>query len=53
VNNLEKDELIQLISFYKQKLSDVELDSLKLQLEINKLNSMVLGLSKESVKKTK
>ncbi len=53
MDNLEKNELIQLISFYKQKLSDVELDSLKLQLEINKLNSMVLSLSKESVKKTK
>ncbi len=53
MDNLEKNELIQLISFYKQKLSDIELESLKLQLEINKLNSMVLSLSKESVKKTK
>ena len=53
MDNLDKNELIQLISFYKQKLSDVELESLKLQLEINKLNSMVLSLSKESVKKTK
>ena len=53
MNNLEKDELVQLVTFYKQKLSDVELESLKLQLEVNKLNSMVLGLSKESVKKTK
>ena len=53
MDNLEKNELIQLISFYKQKLSDVELELLKRQLEINKLNSMVLSLSKESVKKTK
>ena len=53
MDNLEKNELIQLISFYKQKLSDAELELLKLQLEINKLNSMVLDLSKESVKKTK
>jgi hypothetical protein len=53
MENLEKSELIQLVGFYKQKLSDVELELLKLQLEINKLNSMVLGLSKESVKKTK
>ena len=53
MDNLEKNELIQLIGFYKQKLSDVELESLKLQLEINKLNSMVLSLNKESVKKTK
>ena len=53
MENLEKNELLQLIRFYKQKLSDVELESLKLQLEVNKLNSMVLALSKEPVKKTK
>ena len=53
MENLEKNELLQLVGFYKQKLSDVELESLKLQLEVNKLNSMVLSLSKESVKKTK
>ena len=53
MENLEKNELLQLIRFYKQKLSDVELESLKLQLEVNKLNSMILSLGKESVKKTK
>jgi hypothetical protein len=53
MENLEKNELIQLVGFYKQKLSDIELESLKLQLEVNKLNSMILSLSKESVKKTK
>jgi len=53
MENLEKNELFQLIRFYKQKLSDVELESLKLQLEVNKLNSMVLNLSQEPVKKTK
>ena len=53
MNNLEKDELVQLVTFYKQKLSDVELESLKLQLEVNKLNSMVLSLSQEPVKKSK
>jgi hypothetical protein len=53
MQNLEKNELIQLVGFYKQKLSDVELESLKLQLEVNKLNSMILSLSKESGKKTK
>ena len=52
MNNLEKDELVQLVTFYKQKLSDVELESLKLQLEVNKLNSMVLSLSQEPVKKS-
>jgi hypothetical protein len=53
MENLEKNELIQLVGFYKQKLSDVELESLKLQLEVNKLNSIVLSLSKEPIKKTK
>ncbi len=53
MENLEKNELIQLITFYKQKLSDTELESLKLQLEVNRLNSMVLGLTKESTKKSK
>jgi hypothetical protein len=53
MDNLEKNELIQLISFYKQKLSDIELESLKLQLEVNKLNSMVLNLSKTPEKKIK
>ena len=53
MDNLEKNELIQLLTFYKQKLSDTELELLKLQLEVNKLNSMVLSLSKESGKKTK
>jgi hypothetical protein len=53
MENLEKNELLQLVRFYKQKLSDVELESLKLQLEVNKLNSIILSLSKEPVKKTK
>lgn len=53
MDNLEKNELVQLITFYKQKLSDTELELLKLQLEINKLNSMVLSLTKEPTKKSK
>jgi hypothetical protein len=53
MENLEKNELLQLVRFYKQKLSDVELESLKLQLEVNKLNSMVLSLAKGPEKKTK
>lgn len=53
MDNLEKNELVQLITFYKQKLSDTELELLKLQLEINKLNSMVLSLTKEPAKKSK
>ena len=53
MDNLEKNELIQLVNFYKQKLSDAELNLLTLQLEINKLNSVVLGLSKEPAKKSK
>jgi hypothetical protein len=53
MENLEKNELIQLITFYKQKLSDTELELLKLQIEINRLNSMILGLTKETTKKSK
>ena len=53
MDNLEKNELVQLITFYKQKLSDTELELLKLQLEVNKLNSMVLSLTKEPTKKSK
>jgi len=47
MDNLEKNELTQLVIFYKQKLSDTELDLLKSQLEINKLNSLILSLAKE------
>jgi len=53
VENLDKNELVQLITFYKQKLSDTELELLKLQLEINKLNSMILSLTKQPEKKSK
>ncbi len=53
MENLDKNELVQLVTFYKQKLSDTELDLLKLQLEINKLNSMLLSLNKQSEKKSK
>jgi len=53
VENLDKNELVQLITFYKQKLSDTELELLKLQLEVNKLNSMILSLNKQSEKKSK
>ena len=53
MENLDKNELVQLITFYKQKLSDTELELLKLQLEINKLNSMVLSLNKQPEKKSK
>ena len=53
MENLDKNDLVQLISFYKQKLSDTELELLKLQLEINKLNSMILSLTKQPEKKSK
>jgi hypothetical protein len=53
MENLEKNELVQLITFYKQKLSDTELDLLKLQLEINKLNSIILSSIPEPAKKSK
>lgn len=51
MENLEKNELVQLITFYKQKLSDTELELLKLQLEVNKLNSAIL--SSAQAKKSK
>jgi hypothetical protein len=53
MENLDKNELIQLITFYRQKLSDTELDLLKLQLEINKLNSLLLNSTSETTKKSK
>ena len=53
MENLEKNELVQLITFYKQKLSDTELELLKLQLEVNKLNSVILSSAQQSVKKSK
>jgi hypothetical protein len=53
MENLQKNELVQLITFYKQKLSDTELELLKLQLEINKLNSVILSSVQTPVKKSK
>lgn len=53
MENLGKNELVQLITFYKQKLSDTELELLKLQLEINKLNSVILSSVQEPAKKSK
>jgi hypothetical protein len=53
MENLDKNELVQLITFYKQKVSDTELELLKLQLEVNKLNSVILSSVKEPVKKSK
>lgn len=53
MEKLEKEELVQLITFYRQKLSDTELELLKLQLEINKLNSVILQTSQGQPKKSK
>ena len=53
MDNLDNNQLIQVILYYKQKLSDTELELLKLQLEINKLNAMILELKEEPNKKTK
>lgn len=53
MENLGKNELVQLIAFYKQKLSDTELELLKLQLEVNKLNSVILSSAQQPVKKSK
>jgi hypothetical protein len=53
MEDLSKEELIQLATFYKQKASDIELDFLKLQLRYNKLNSVVLNSIQEPAKKSK
>jgi hypothetical protein len=53
MENLEKNDLVQLIKFYKQKLSDTELELLKLQLEVNRLNSVILSSIQQPVKKSK
>jgi hypothetical protein len=53
VEDLSKEELGQLVNFYKQKLSDIELDFLKLQLKYNKLNSVILNSIQEPAKKSK
>ncbi len=36
MENLEKDELKQVVNYYKNKISEVELSFLLLQLEMNK-----------------
>jgi hypothetical protein len=53
MEDLNKEELLQLIIFYKQKASDTELDFLKLQLKYNKLNSVILNSVQETAKKSK
>ena len=53
MEDLSKEELIQLTTFYKQKASDTELELLKLQLKHNKLNSVILNSVQEPVKKSK
>jgi hypothetical protein len=53
MEDLSKEELFQLVTFYKQKASDIELDFLKLQLKYNKLNSVVLNSVQEPAKKPK
>jgi len=40
MNNLEKDELIQLVTFYKQRSSDLEFSVLQLQMKLNKIISL-------------
>ena len=53
MEDLNKEELFQLVTFYRQKVSDIELDFLKLQLKYNKLNSVILNSIKEPTKKSK
>ena len=53
MEDLNNEELFQLITFYKQRASDLELDFLKLQLKYNKLNSVILNSNQEPAKKSK
>ena len=39
MENPEIDELQQLVGFYKQKASDLELELLKMQIKLNKIIS--------------
>jgi len=50
MDNLSNNDLAQLLAFYKQKLSDTELELLKLQLKINELNSVILSKTETSKK---
>ena len=50
MENLSNNDLTQLLVFYKQKLSDTELELLKLQLKVNELNSVILSKTETSKK---
>lgn len=39
MKDLETDQLIQLINFYRQKSSDLELEALILQVKLNKIKN--------------
>ena len=39
MEDLEKDELIQFINFYKQRSADLEFQLLQMQLKFNKLST--------------
>ena len=41
MENLDKDELHQLVTFYRQRCYDLELQSLQLQIKLNKAISQV------------
>ena len=53
MEDISKEELLQLVAFYKQKVSDTELELLKMQLKYNKLNSVILNSTQEPAKKSK
>lgn len=48
MDNLNNNDLVQLLTFYKQKLSDTELELLKLQLKVNELNTIILSKTEQS-----
>lgn len=39
MKDLENDQLMQLINFYRQKSSDLELEALVLQIKLNKIKT--------------
>ena len=53
MEEISKEDVFSLLTFYKQRASDIELDFLKLQLKYNKLNSVVLNSESELPKKSK
>ena len=46
LEDLEKTDLIQIINYYRQKISNAELELLKFEIKCNKLGTALLGFAK-------